>query len=261
CGMLTLATLNQELLIPRFSHLLALSRDDPRGEREVGVQAGYEPNGICLWGTWARRRDQTVFEFSCSIKPPVAQGNPITLRAKEARYIPPTPDQMPRTGGWLLSDATPAELEHWDRTDVLEQISPTKYFLHTEAVDFEMVTRNQQKWFYLAPTWRIYRELGKPGIDRMRVAPMAVLFHMRLTRPLLGMILVFLGLSVILRDQNRNVFISAGLCLALCAAFFAACFACQQLGDKNFVSPPLAAWLPVIIFGPMAFVMFDAIHT
>src|SRR5437879_5255883 len=67
CGMLTLATLNQELLIPRFSHLLALSRDDPRGEREVGVQAGYEPNGICLWGTWARRRDQTVFEFSCSI--------------------------------------------------------------------------------------------------------------------------------------------------------------------------------------------------
>ena len=53
----------------------------------------------------------------------------------------------------------------------------------------------------------------------------------------------------------------AGMCLALCAAFFAVCFACQQLGDKNLLSPPLAAWLPVIIFGPMAFVMFDAIHT
>jgi lipopolysaccharide export system permease protein len=90
---------------------------------------------------------------------------------------------------------------------------------------------------------------------------MAVLFHMRLTRPILGMILVFLGLSVILRDQNRNVFISAGLCLALCATFFAVCFSCQQLGDKEFLSPALAAWMPVMIFGPLAFVMFDAIHT
>ena len=47
---------------------------------------------------------------------------------------------------------------------------------------------------------------------------MAVMFHMRLTRPLLGLILVVMGLSIILRDQNRNVFISAGLCLLLCLA-------------------------------------------
>src|SRR4051812_33250845 len=33
CGMLTLATLNQELLIPQLTPLLVLSRDDPRGER------------------------------------------------------------------------------------------------------------------------------------------------------------------------------------------------------------------------------------
>jgi lipopolysaccharide export system permease protein len=43
--------------------------------------------------------------------------------------------------------------------------------------------------------------------------------------------------------------------------FFAACFAFQQLGDKNFIPPALAAWMPVMIFGPLAFVMFDAVHT
>ena len=34
-----------------------------------------------------------------------------------------------------------------------------------------------------------------------------------------------------------------------------------HLGDSEFLSPALAAWLPVLGFGPLAFVLFDAIHT
>src|SRR5262249_43017415 len=102
-------------------------------------------------------------------------------------------------------------------------------------------------------------ELQKP--DSTRLAAMAVLFHSRLTRPILGMMLVLLGLSVILRDQNRNVFISAGMCLVLCGVFFAACFRCNPLGDNDGPSPALAAWRPVLFFGPLAAVMFDAVHT
>src|SRR5258708_1755586 len=110
-----------------------------------------------------------------------------------------------------------------------------------------------------ASTPQLLAELSKP--DSTRLASMAVLFHMRLTRPILAMLLVFMGLSVILRDQNRNVFISTGLCLVLCATFFGACFFCRYLGDNEFLSPALAAWLPVLFFGPLAFVLFDAIPT
>ena len=67
--------------------------------------------------------------------------------------------------------------------------------------------------------------------------------------------------SVILRDQNRNVFISAGMCLVLKAVFFGTCFACRQLGDQEYITPALAAWLPVFIYGPLAAVLFDAVHT
>ena len=76
-----------------------------------------------------------------------------------------------------------------------------------------------------------------------------------------GLLLVFMGLSVILRDQNRNVFISTAQCLLLCGLFFGACFACRHLGDNEYLTPALAAWLPVLVFGPLAFVLFDAIHT
>jgi lipopolysaccharide export system permease protein len=34
-----------------------------------------------------------------------------------------------------------------------------------------------------------------------------------------------------------------------------------MLGDNDLVSPVLAAWLPVIAFGPFAVVLFDAVHT
>src|SRR5262249_57403953 len=127
-----------------------------------------------------------------------------------------------------------------------------------KLIDFDAVTR-KDKWYQFASTNQLREELNKTASGRL--AAMAVLFHMRLTRPILGLILVFLGLSVILRDQNRNVFISAGMCLGLCALFFAACFGCRHLGEKEFLSPALAAWLPVVVFGSLSFALFDAIHT
>ena len=89
----------------------------------------------------------------------------------------------------------------------------------------------------------------------------AVLFHMRVTRPLVGALLTLLGLSVILRNPNRHVFISAGVCLVFCAWFYACVLGCKFLGTNDYVSPPLAAWLPVLIFGPITLASFDAIHT
>jgi lipopolysaccharide export system permease protein len=47
----------------------------------------------------------------------------------------------------------------------------------------------------------------------------------------------------------------------MCAVFFGACFGCKHLGDHDYLSPALAAWLPVLFFGPLGFVLFDAVHT
>ena len=65
-----------------------------------------------------------------------------------------------------------------------------------------MLTRNRN-WFVYASTDRLRRLLDRP--DARRLAAIAVLFHQRLTRPILGLLLVFLGLSVILHDQRAVV--------------------------------------------------------
>jgi lipopolysaccharide export system permease protein len=257
CVMLGLTILNQELIIPEFTPDLQVARDDPDGKRDVPIQAAFEPNGVHIDGVNASRKDQVVKPFYCTIPRSVARSL-IHLNAQEARYIPPEKNN-PYSGGWLLTGTIPADLDQDNvPPTVLEQFGLGKYFLHTHTVTFDSVVRDRN-WFHLVSTAELFEELRNP--DSTRLAAMAVLFHMRLTRPILGMILVLMGLSVILRDQNRNIFISAGFCLVLCAIFFAACFAARQLGENDILPPALAAWLPVLLFGPISFAMFDAVHT
>jgi lipopolysaccharide export system permease protein len=255
-AMLAFAVLNQELVIPPIGDFLLFPREDPKGERELEVHGCYEPNGIHLKGEKGLRKERVVKKFSCLIPEAVA-GNLIHLTAEKAYYFPPGEGPF-HEGGWLLTEALPAELPEWHHPEVLKICDSGKYFLHTDEVDFEAMTRNRA-WFVYTSTARLLDELSRS--DSTRLASMAVLFHMRLTRPILGLLLVFMGLAVILRDQNRNVFISTGLCLILCAVFFGACFTCKHLGDNELLAPALAAWLPVLCFGPLAFVLFDAIHT
>jgi lipopolysaccharide export system permease protein len=255
CFMLSLAVLNQELIIPRIGFRLLADKDDFNGDKEIiQLQGAHEPNGTLIHGERASRKGMIVKRFCVTFPEQVAR-TLLSLEAKEARYLPP--GSGPRSGGWLLTGTQPPVLDNWDKPELLEMIDAGKFFLPTREVDFDLLTRGL-KWFRVASTARLHRELQRA--DSSRLGAMAVLFHMRLTRPILGLILVVMGLAVILRDQNRNVFISAGLCLVLCALFFIAIFACQKLGEQH-ISPALAAWLPVLAFGPLAFVMFDAVHT
>jgi lipopolysaccharide export system permease protein len=265
-GMLSLAILNQELIIPDLAPELMIQKDDPEGKRDLGIQATYLSNGVHLEGLFGNRKEQVIRPLYCTIMPGMEGRNLVHLNAQEARYVAPDPGNPRRTGGWLLTDVTSSEIDRSDTasvvpTDILEPIDAGtgKYFLHTpKEATFETLTR-ERNWYRLASTKKLYQDLQDP--NSARIPAMAVLFHMRLTRPILGMILVLMGLSVILRDHNRNVFISAGMCLVLCAVFFAAIFAGKQLGENDIVPPALAAWLPVLFFGPISLAMFDAVHT
>ncbi len=248
--MLGLSIVNQEFVLPRIDPYMAESRDF-KGNKETGVQGGYEPNGIIITGKSALKKDMTVQGFACVFPPKLGQDRLISLQAKEARYYP-------EKKGWILTDTIPAEISNWTNPDLLEYITRGTYFLRTKDIDFDTLIR-PKSWYTFCSTWNLLSELAKAHTSQ--VAGVAVAFHMRLTRPILGILLVFMGLSIILGDQNRNVFFSTGLCLALCAVFFISIFLCKHMGDSESISPALAAWFPVVLFGPLSFVMFDAVHT
>jgi lipopolysaccharide export system permease protein len=266
--MIGLQIANQELVIPRIASKLALDRNDPDGDRDIIVRSDFEPNDVLLEGDKAKRSRSTpgggtVRKFRCVI-PESVDGDLIHITAEEAIYRPgggaaaggPAGGGETLCGTWEMIGCTPADVAPIE--GVLEVHDKGRYVLHVRAVDFEALTRDQ-KWFQLARTDQLYRELQRP--ESRGLVPMAVLFHVRLTRPLLGMVLVLMGLSVILRDTNRNVIISSGLCVVLCAVFFVTCNVTKMMGDNGYLSPAMAAWLPVVAFGPFGVVMFDAVQT
>jgi len=256
CLMLGLTVVNQEVIVPRIADQLINDRNDPEGESDIIQPWSYDSNGVHIEGQIGSRKTKVIKQLAVTIPEHMANGL-VHLAAQEARYFPP--DENNRfSGGWLLTDTQPPTLDSWNNPDVLVMIDPGKYFLYTRDVEVGTLLRHS-KWFVYTSTYQLFEELAKS--ESKRLSPMAVLFHMRLTRPIIGMVLVFLGLSVILRDQNRNVFIAAGLCLCMCAMIYAAMFGCKYLGDHDFIPPALAAWGPVLVFGPMAFVLFDAVHT
>jgi lipopolysaccharide export system permease protein len=250
--MLGLQVANQEMVIPRIAGKLNQDRSDPDGDKEIMAKHSFEPNDVHLEGERAVRRTATVKPLRVTI-PESIDGNLIHVTAKTAIYHP---SKDPLHGTWELIDCSPADVAPIE--GILEVRDKGRYYLHVRGSDFEALTRDQ-KWFQLARTDQLYRELERP--ESRGQAPMAVLFHVRLTRPLLGFVLVVMGLSVILRDLNRNVIISAGLCVVLCGVFFVACNTCKMMGDGGYLSPTLAAWLPVVLFAPFAVVMFDAVQS
>lgn len=252
CLMLLLAVVNQEVVIPRIAHKLTLSRDDPDGVRETFVRGAFEPNLIHLTGDRAVRKTLTVKNLQVTI-PESLNGSLVHIIAQTARYVP---GAEPGRGRWEMFECHPRDVE--PIPDVLEVPDGGRCVLFTRQVDFDALTRDP-RWFNLASTQRIYNELQKP--DSNRLAALAVLFHTRLTRPLLGAVLIFMGLSLILRDQTRNMVISSGQCIILCGAFFASTYACKMMGDTEMLAPVVAAWLPILVFAPFAVVQFDAIQT
>lgn len=252
--MVALGVLNQELMLPQVDPIQLELRGQ---DKESGVRGAFDTNGIYISGRTAIPDEMMVKDFLCNIPAHLGRDGNTSLQAKEARFVPDTGET--RTGGWLLTGASSGDLNSWRRTDILEMIVPGKYFLKTDLT-FSHVTRSRN-WFTFVDTYSLLDELNKGGVNSTRLANLATIFHMRLTRPILGLLLVFMGLSIILRNHQRNLYISAGLCVLLCLLFFASSFVCRWLGDSEVLYPALAAWLPVFVFGPLSFVMFDAVHT
>jgi lipopolysaccharide export system permease protein len=261
-AMMGLAAINQEFGLPSIDSFMLENRKNPDGSQETEVKGIFDMWGTLVSADKAVRKEGLLKGFNAVIPQRPGRNSITTLQAKEAYYIPEQENDK-RSGGFLLKYTRhEGQMEWANEDDIVQPLGDGVYFLKTKGVDLDTVVR-VKNWFMYLPTWKLLEELDRPG--NTQHATLAIVFHTRMTRPVVGIILILLGLSVILRDQNRNVFVSAGLCLALSAVFFASIFACQWLGKdesaSQYVSPALAAWLPVIVYGPCALVMYDAVHT
>ena len=134
------------------------------------------------------------------------------------------------------------------------------YFLKT-SLTFQAMTR-KTNWYQFAMTRDLLQGLTDPGTgEGSERNDVAMFVHVRLLRPILSMNLLFMSLPLVLGGFGRNTFINLGLALGNSALFYGGILFCQYLGGFRIVSPPLAAWLPLIVFGTIATLRWDQIRS
>lgn len=86
------------------------------------------------------------------------------------------------------------------------------------------------------------------------------LLQYHLTFPLACVVLLFVGVPMLLRHEKKGI---EGLAQGslVCIFYFAADFICRNMGLQGGLDPMLAAWLPVLVFGSLGLVFYDAMRT
>lgn len=251
---ISLGTLNQEFMIPEVADELMTSRDDPEGVKAQIMMGAYDTSGVHIEGQEGVRKDKRIHFFNATF-PETSPSGMIHFTAENAIYIPP--GNGPETGGWILTNTVPESFTTPIPT-YLRQLGPGRFFLKVDTADYDTVNRGGT-WYMFASTPRL-RELLSSAEPRRQVK-LAVMFHTRITRPLIGWLFVIFGVAVILWNPSRHIALSAALCLGIGVGYYMFVLGFKAMGDADYISPPLAAWCPVFIYGPMAILSFDMIHT
>jgi len=135
------------------------------------------------------------------------------------------------------------------------QLTRGRIFIPTEFTSDVLVLQGSSRWLDFMSTSALADLIA---LGRVRNEPAARLtYNTRVTLPIDNIIMLLLGLPFIL-SRERNIKASAALCLLVTASFLVFVYLCQYTIPDN---PLLAAWLPVLIFGPLSVVMLDSVKT
>jgi lipopolysaccharide export system permease protein len=85
--------------------------------------------------------------------------------------------------------------------------------------------------------------------------------HTRRAFALANVVLLLIGLPFAFRGTGRSTIVGAGLCIVICAAYFAVDTLLRDAAMRGALHPVIAAWTPVVIFAGIGAALFDGLKT
>ncbi len=252
-----LAAANREVGLPKVRDALSKNAQDWLGDTGRKCTPKYDRSDILISGqsTFANQKRLASPLFKL---PPELSAWGRQIEADNAHYLPA---EGSRPAGYLLhgvkQPANLGQLPSRDLADepVLFSPSDTPWLKPDECFVASTVTFEQLS---IGSAWRQNLssvELAS-GLREQTIEPgpdVYLTLHSRFVRPLLDMSLVLLGIPLVLRRETRNIFMAAVMGLGLVVALWAVMLTSDALGRNYLISAVLAAWLPLLVFGPLAY--------
>jgi len=249
---------NREFGLPRVRDSLSKNAQDWLGENGRKCTPRYDiRSDVLISGKATYAKDRRIAEPLFPLPPELAAwGRQIV--AENAYYQPATTE---RPAGYLLSAVRqPANLNKLASASLggrpvllspadTPGLKPDECFV-VSVVTFEQLT--------VGSAWRQFLSSYElvTGIRGQTIEPGAdvrLTVHSRVVQPLLDVALVLLGIPLVLSRGSRNIFMAAGIGGGLVAGVMVVVMACHALGSNYLLSATLAAWLPLLVFGPIAY--------
>lgn len=258
------AAANREFVMPAIRQHLANDTKSLGGEAQTLTQGRFDSNDILIGGNKIVPAEQKITDAKF-VLPRSLDRYGRQLTAAEARFLP-AKDGLP--SGYLLTGIT-APKQLLKQPSLLVENAPvvitppgndwlkSDQVFVVSSLSFEFLAAGST-WRDFASTPEMVRELRNPSSDLG--ADVRVAIHGRFMKPFLDTTLLFLGMPFVITRTNRNPFISIGLCLGVVTIFMVVVLGCQYLGSNGTLSAPLAAWLPLILFAPLAAAMIDSLR-
>ncbi|MBI1901693.1 MAG: LptF/LptG family permease [Planctomycetia bacterium] len=248
----------REVVFPRFAAELSQEARNLSGESHQALRPRYDnKTDVLIRGVTLVAKDRMIARPSFLL--PAGLDRYGSQLAAEAAYYRAAAEGRP--GGWLLKKVVqpegltqkPSVIDANGNRVILcpsdtDWLGPDECFVHSD-VTFEQLAGGNA-WLRFSSTAALVEGLRNDSLDYG--ADVRVAVHARFVKPLLDITLLLLGLPLVVGRENRNVFVSVGLCLLVVVLFMLTVLGAQYLGSAVYISPELAAWLPLVIFVPLA---------
>ena len=131
-------------------------------------------------------------------------------------------------------------------------------FYPSTLVPEDLRLRQTTQWLAYLSTAQLNALAEHGDVNRTRVAQIK---HRRFTEPIGNMVLLLLGLPFFMNRLSASMLVQGGKALLVCAVCFLVIFGGQQVAGSLDVAPSLPAWIPILVFAPVAVLLMDNVKT
>lgn len=258
---------SRELLLPSMRDALSMKSRDLSGDAPQPILPSYDKiSGILLEGQSIHPRSKQIIRpsfrldgdypgFGEAIVSVSAQWMPASDQHDEGYLmqqvsLPPNIDQMKSVGVGERMVLLTALDQPW--------ISPGECFVVT-PVNAEMLQTDQSST-RLCSSMHLFRRLRNPAVHNALTT--RVLLHERLVRVPLDFALFLLGLPLVVNRRGRKLFVMIGSAIGMVVFFFVIKTTGSAMGGSGYLlSPAIAAWMPMLVLGPFAYMRLREVET
>jgi lipopolysaccharide export system permease protein len=251
CIVNVLIIANQELIIPRIA--FHLQRDPGHGAdvSDQIVEVKDFATDVLIAGKRLNLREHTIEQAQFVLTPPKLSEKLTTISAPVAV---PQDRRQHRQTGWLLKGVS-VRLESLQLTEMGHRYikpgnAPDEIFVRTD-VGFDRLYNRDSHFEYL-PTWELIRRLQNPSFSHRSLRSQNLFLQARLVKPFLNLIVVAVSVPFVVRKEGASLLTNLAFCSGVMGGMLGVNELLMYMGKVALISPELAVWSPIIIWGTAA---------